>query len=101
MRTERLESRLTEAERSLDQAAASAVGERLSNFFRRAARTRAADVLADPRRIAPTDEQAIRFSTPSIRSVQAPSTVCASFAPERERAVRAYRALRSLPPRRL
>ncbi len=45
----------------MDQAAAAAVGESLSDFFRRAAAARAADVLADQRRIALTDEEAIRF----------------------------------------
>ena len=61
MRTQRLELRLTDEERSIDQAAAAAVGESLSDFFRRAAASRAADVLADQRRIALTDEEAVRF----------------------------------------
>ena len=61
MRTQRLELRLTDEERSIDQAAATAVGESLSDFFRRAAATRAADVLADQRRIALTEDEAIRF----------------------------------------
>jgi uncharacterized protein (DUF1778 family) len=53
MRTQRLELRLTDEERSTDQAAAAAVGESLSDFFRRAAANRAADVLAE--------DEAIRF----------------------------------------
>jgi|GEM_PF-3877018 len=61
MRTQRLELRLSEEERSLDQAAAVAVGESLSGFIRRAAADRAADVLADQRRIALTEQEAIRF----------------------------------------
>jgi uncharacterized protein (DUF1778 family) len=61
MRAQRLELRLTDEERSVDQAAAAAVGESLSDFFRRAAANRAADVLADQRRIALTEEEAIRF----------------------------------------
>lgn len=61
MRTQRLELRLTDEERELDQAAASAVGETLSDFFRRAARSRATDVLTDQRRIALTEEEAARF----------------------------------------
>lgn len=61
MRTQRLELRLTEEERSVDQAAAAAVGELLSDFFRRAAANRAADVLADQRRLALTEREAIRF----------------------------------------
>jgi uncharacterized protein (DUF1778 family) len=61
VRTQRLELRLTDEERSIDQAAAAAVGESLSDFFRRAAATRAADVLADQRKISLTDDEAIRF----------------------------------------
>ena len=61
MRTQRLELRLTDEERSLDQAAAAAVGESLSDFFRRAAASRAADVLADQRRMTLTEDEAIRF----------------------------------------
>jgi uncharacterized protein (DUF1778 family) len=56
-----LELRLTDEERALDAAAASAVGETLSDFFRRAARARAADVLADQREITLTDAEAVRF----------------------------------------
>jgi uncharacterized protein (DUF1778 family) len=61
MRTQRLELRLTDDERQLDSAAATAVGETLSDFFRRAASARAQDVLADQQRIALTDEEAARF----------------------------------------
>jgi uncharacterized protein (DUF1778 family) len=61
VRSQRLELRLTDEERSIDQAAATAVGESLSDFFRRAAATRAADVLADQRRIVLTEAEAIRF----------------------------------------
>ena len=61
MRTQRLELRLTDEERSVDQAAAAAVGESLSDFFRRAAAYRAAEVLADQRRIALAEQEAIRF----------------------------------------
>jgi uncharacterized protein (DUF1778 family) len=61
MRTQRLELRLTEDERSIDQTAAAAVGESLSEFFRRAAANRAADVLADQRKIELTEDEAIRF----------------------------------------
>jgi hypothetical protein len=39
------ELRLTDEERMTDQAAATAVGESLSDFFRRAAANRAADIL--------------------------------------------------------
>jgi uncharacterized protein (DUF1778 family) len=61
MRTQRLELRLTEEERRTDQAAATAVGESLSDFFRRAAANRAADILADERTITLTEDEAIRF----------------------------------------
>lgn len=61
MRAQRLELRLTDAERELDAAAASAVGETLSDFFRRAARARAADVLADQRQLSLNEEEAARF----------------------------------------
>ena len=61
MRTQRLELRLTDEERSIDQAAAAAVGESLSECFRGAAASRAADVLADQRRIALTEQDAIGF----------------------------------------
>jgi len=47
-----LELRLTAAERELDDAAATAVGETLSDFFRRAASARAHEVLADQSEIA-------------------------------------------------
>ena len=72
-RTQRLEVRLTEDERSLDVAAATAVGETLSDFFRRAARARAEEVLADQRDIVLTEEEAARFldalETPEADSV--------------------------------
>lgn len=61
VRTQRLELRLTDEERSNGQAAATAVGESLSDFFRRAAANRAAEVLTDQRRIALTEDEAIRF----------------------------------------
>ena len=61
MRAQRLELRLTDDERELDAAAASAVGETLSDFFRRAARVRAEDVLADQRQLSLNEDEAIRF----------------------------------------
>jgi uncharacterized protein (DUF1778 family) len=61
MRTQRLELRLTDDERQLDSAAATAVGETLSDFFRRAATARAQDVLADQQRIALDQDEAARF----------------------------------------
>ena len=61
MRTQRLELRLNDEERSTDQAAATAVGESLSEFFRRAAANRAADILADQRTITLSEDEATRF----------------------------------------
>jgi uncharacterized protein (DUF1778 family) len=61
MRTQRLELRLTDEERSNGEVAATAVGESLSDFFRRAAANRAAEVLTDQRRIALTEDEASRF----------------------------------------
>jgi uncharacterized protein (DUF1778 family) len=61
MRSQRLELRLTDDERQLDSAAATAVGETLSDFFRRAASARAQDVLADQRHIALGEDEAKRF----------------------------------------
>lgn len=61
MRTQRLELRLTDNERQFDSAAATAVGETLSDFFRRAASVRAQEVLADQRRIALNEDEAARF----------------------------------------
>lgn len=61
MRSQRLELRLTAAERELDNAAASAVGETLSDFFRHAASTRAHEVLADQSEIALNTDEAARF----------------------------------------
>jgi uncharacterized protein (DUF1778 family) len=61
MRTQRLELRLSDEERQMDIAAASLVGETLSDFFRRAAQTRAREVLADQREVALSSEEAARF----------------------------------------
>lgn len=61
MRTQRLELRLTDEEREIDGAAATAVGETLSDFFRRAARARAQEVLTDQQQIALSEDEASRF----------------------------------------
>ena len=61
MRAHRLELRLTDDECSLDAAAASAVGETLCDFFRRAARVRAEEVLANQRDIVLSEGDAARF----------------------------------------
>jgi uncharacterized protein (DUF1778 family) len=61
MRTQRLELRLTDDERQLDSVAATAVGETLSDFFRRAATSRAQEVLADQQQIVLSNDEAARF----------------------------------------
>ena len=61
MRTQRLELRLTDEERQIDGAAASAVGQTLSDFSRRAARARAQEILTDQQQIALSDEETSRF----------------------------------------
>jgi uncharacterized protein (DUF1778 family) len=61
MRIQRLELRLTEEERQIDGAAATAVGETLSDFVRRAASARAHEVLADQQHIALGHDEATRF----------------------------------------
>lgn len=60
-KTRRIEVRLSDEERQLDAAAASALGESLSDFFRRAAQTRAQEVLADQRTISLSEVEATRF----------------------------------------
>lgn len=60
-KTRRIEVRLSDEERELDAAAALALGESLSDFFRRAARARAQEVLADQRTIALSELEATRF----------------------------------------
>lgn len=61
VRTQRLELRLTDDERELDSVAATAVGETLSDFFRRAASARAREVLADQQQIVLSKDEAARF----------------------------------------
>lgn len=60
-RTERIEIRVSAAERSRDEAAASARGETLSEFVRRAARVEAERVLSERERIRVDDDAAERF----------------------------------------
>jgi uncharacterized protein (DUF1778 family) len=60
-KTRRIEVRLSDEERRLDAAAASALGESLSDFFRSAAQARAQEVLADQRTISLSKAEATRF----------------------------------------
>jgi uncharacterized protein (DUF1778 family) len=62
-KTRRIEIRITEEERSLEQAAASVNGETLSEFVRRAARHEAERTLAERTRYIVDDEAAKRFLT--------------------------------------
>lgn len=60
-KTRRVELRVTDEEHALEQAAASALGVSLSEFFRSAARLRAEEILAERSRIALSDDEAARF----------------------------------------
>lgn len=60
-KTRRIEIRITEEERDLEQAAAAANGETLSEFVRRAARREAERTLAERTRYFVDDEAARRF----------------------------------------
>lgn len=60
-KTRRIEIRITEEERDLEQAAAAANGETLSEFVRRAARREAEQTLAERTRYLVDDEAAQRF----------------------------------------
>jgi uncharacterized protein (DUF1778 family) len=62
-KTRRIEIRITEQERDLEQAAAAANGETLSEFVRRAARNEAERTLAERARYVLDDEAAQRFLT--------------------------------------
>jgi uncharacterized protein (DUF1778 family) len=61
IRTKRIEIRVTEEERALEEAAASTQGETLSEFVRRAARNEAERVLAERTRLIVDDAAAQRF----------------------------------------
>jgi uncharacterized protein (DUF1778 family) len=60
-KTRRIEIRMTEEERDLEQAAAAARGQTLSEFVRQAARREAEEVLAEQTSIALNPEEATRF----------------------------------------
>jgi uncharacterized protein (DUF1778 family) len=62
-KTRRIEIRITDEERSLEQAAATANGETLSEFVRRAARNEAERTLAERTRYLVNDDTAQRFLT--------------------------------------
>jgi uncharacterized protein (DUF1778 family) len=60
-KTRRIEIRMTDEERDLEQAAAAARGQTLSEFVRQAARREAEEVLAERTSIALNPEEATRF----------------------------------------
>jgi uncharacterized protein (DUF1778 family) len=62
-KTRRIDIRITEEDRSLEQAAATASGESLSEFVRRAARREAERTLAERTRYVVNEEAAQRFLT--------------------------------------
>jgi uncharacterized protein (DUF1778 family) len=68
-RTHRIEIRVSEEERALGEAAASAQGETLSEFVRRAARREAEAVLAERTSYVVDDDAAERF----LAALEAPS----------------------------
>lgn len=68
-KTRRIEIRITEEERDLEQAAAAASGETLSEFVRRAARREAERTLAERTRYLVDDEAARRF----LAALESPS----------------------------
>jgi uncharacterized protein (DUF1778 family) len=72
-KTRRIEIRITEEERSLEQAAATANGETLSEFVRKAARREAERTLAERTSYVVGDEAAQRFLT----ALEQPSAIAA------------------------
>lgn len=60
-KTRRVEIRVTDEEHSLEQAAAAALGITLSEFFRRAARDSAEEVLAERTSVVLDEVEAARF----------------------------------------
>ena len=60
-KTRRIEIRVTEEERGLEQAAAAATGQTLSEFVRQAARRLAEQVMAEATTISLNEEEARRF----------------------------------------
>jgi uncharacterized protein (DUF1778 family) len=60
-KTRRVEIRVTDEEHALEEAAATALGVTLSEFYRRAARASAEEILAERSRIVLNDDEAGRF----------------------------------------
>jgi uncharacterized protein (DUF1778 family) len=61
LRSRRIEIRVTEDEHAAEDAAARTLGVSLSEFYRQAARERAAEVLAEGSRVVLDDDAAARF----------------------------------------
>ena len=72
-KTRRIEIRITEEERNLEQAAATANGETLSEFVRQAARREAERTLAERTRYVVDDKAAQRF----LAALEQPSSTTA------------------------
>lgn len=87
-KTRRIEIRITEEERDLEQAAAAANGETLSEFVRRAARREAERALAERTRYLLDEEAARRF----LAALEQPS-------PDTQRGLRRLTAKPSVLPR--
>jgi uncharacterized protein (DUF1778 family) len=60
-KSRRIEIRVTEEERRLEEEAASALGQSLSEFVRQSARVRAEEVLRDHGRVVLGEDAAVRF----------------------------------------
>jgi uncharacterized protein (DUF1778 family) len=75
-KTRRIEIRVTDEEHSLEEAAATTLGVTLSEFYRRAARASAEEVLAERSRIVLNDDEAARF----VDALDHPERVEARFA---------------------
>ncbi len=60
-KTRRIEIRVSDEEHSLEEAAAAALGVSISEFFRRAARASAEEVMSERSRIVLDDQEAARF----------------------------------------
>lgn len=60
-KSRRIEIRVTAEEHAVEEAAASALGVSLSEFYRQAARARAEEILEEQARLVLDDEEAARF----------------------------------------
>jgi uncharacterized protein (DUF1778 family) len=61
VRSRRIEIRVTDEERAVEEAAAQTLGVTLSEFYRQAARASAEEILAEHSQVVLDDEEAARF----------------------------------------